>query len=352
MTARATTWRLMLTLVGGSLGCTTPEDGELVSRFREEALALSSEAERDARSVVEGADGWRFFTPEVRHVSVGRFWGDEAAAVSRARNRDAADPLPAILDFQAQLDELEVELLLVPVPPKCMVYADRLGLGFDLPSPPPRLDPDHVRFYDTLREQGLDVLDLTPAFLDARPHPEGPLYCRTDTHWSGVGAVLAAERIAEAVAPRTWVTELERVTFTTRWSDLTIRGDLVGETEPPSAQETLRIRSVGPAGHDAGPVDDTSPLVLLGDSHNLVFHVGGDMHATGAGLPDHLAAELGLPVDLVAVRGAGSTAARVSLLRRAQRDPGYWSSKRLVVWVFAARELTETDGWALVPIAP
>ena len=59
-----------------------------------------------------------------------------------------------------------------------------------------------------------------------------------------------------------------------------------------------------------------------------------------------------MAVDLVAVRGAASTAARVNLLRRAQRDPAYWDGKRMVVWCFAARELTEGDGWPVVPIRP
>ena len=92
--------------------------------------------------------------------------------------------------------------------------------------------------------------------------------------------------------------------------------------------------------------------MLLGDSHNLVFHSGEDMHATASGLADQLAFELGIAVELVAVRGSGATPARVNLLRRAQRDPDYWSGKRLVIWCFAARELTESDGWSLVPIAP
>ena len=100
------------------------------------------------------------------------------------------------------------------------------------------------------------------------------------------------------------------------------------------------------------PDGDDSPIVLLGDSHNLVFHVGDDMHVTGAGLADQLAVELGMPVDVVAVRGAGATPARVNLLRRVQRDPGYWNRKRLVIWCFSAREFTQSDGWAMVPIAP
>jgi hypothetical protein len=71
------------------------------------------------------------------------------------------------------------------------------------------------------------------------------------------------------------------------------------------------------------------------------------MHATGAGLPDQLAFELGLGIDIVAVRGSGATTARVQLLRRAQAAPDYWDRKQLVIWCFAAQELTESDSWRI-----
>ena len=124
-----------------------------------------------------------------------------------------------------------------------------------------------------------------------------------------------------------------------------------GDPAPTSPEATAAPEAAAPPSL-ASATDSASPIVLLGDSHNLVFHAGGDMHATGAGLPDQLAFELGMPVDLVAVRGAASIAARVNLLWRAQRDPEYWDGKRMVVWCFAARELTEGDGWPPVPIRP
>ena len=131
-------------------------------------------------------------------------------------------------------------------------------------------------------------------------------------------------------------------------------GDLTRDLDERQPEERLRLREIrraSPAGELSEP-DPNSPLVLLGDSHNLVFHAGGDMHAVGAGLPDQLALELGVPVDLVAVRGSASTAARVNLFRRAQRDAAYWEGKRLVIWCFAAREFTEGDGWPIIPIHP
>jgi alginate O-acetyltransferase complex protein AlgJ len=91
-------------------------------------------------------------------------------------------------------------------------------------------------------------------------------------------------------------------------------------------------------------------VLLLGDSHNLIFHEGGDMLATGAGLPDQLALELGFPVDLIGVRGSGATPARVNLLRRARANPDYLRKKKLIIWCFSAREFTESSGWQKVPV--
>ena len=87
----------------------------------------------------------------------------------------------------------------------------------------------------------------------------------------------------------------------------------------------------------------------MGDSHCLVFHAGGDLHGTGAGLADQLAAELGRAVDVIGVRGSGATPARVNLLRRAKADPSYLANKKWIIWCFAAREFTESAGWSAVP---
>ncbi|HOS43564.1 MAG TPA: hypothetical protein PK794_07745, partial [Armatimonadota bacterium] len=89
-----------------------------------------------------------------------------------------------------------------------------------------------------------------------------------------------------------------------------------------------------------------SPVLLLGDSHTLVFHAGEDMLASGAGLADHLALQLGFPVDVVGVRGSGATPSRISLLRRGDNLAG----KKVVIWCFSIREFTEGQGWRLVPV--
>jgi len=120
------------------------------------------------------------------------------------------------------------------------------------------------------------------------------------------------------------------------------------------AAEKINLRFVGVRGADGtlSPVEinHDSPILLLGDSHTLVFHSGQDMLATGAGLADQLALELGIAVDLIGVRGSGATPARVNFMREVRKDPGYLAKKKLVIWCFTGREFTEGSGWAKVPV--
>ncbi len=333
---------------------------DTTAAFFSESARLATEAREQGTMAVQGLDGWLFFDQELDHVASGPFWGERAAEVSRAANPDFADPLPAILDFHAQLQAAGVELLLIPVPPKALIYpdfvsktmADRLSKS----DPLPRLDPAHQEFYELLRDHGLTVLDLTNVFLEERFADRGPLYCRQDTHWSGVGCVVAAREIGDLVREMPWYADVADQQFDQRWQDVQISGDLWRALNRPGLErELVNLRQVGQeTSSGLKPVEpnQASPVILLGDSHNLVFQAGGDMHARGAGLADQLALELGLPVDLIAVRGSGATPARINLFRRAQRNPDYWQDKKLVVWVFTAREFTHADGWRLVPIAP
>ena len=334
-------------------GCGGDPQETPLERFRAAAERLSGAADAAGTITVAGSGGWFFLAPELRHVAAGRFWGADAARASRVAEPERADPLPAILDFHRQLDAAGVELLLVPVPPKAVIHADAVAAAAPL-SPLSRLDPDHQAFYALLRDKGVDVLDLTEPFLGNRDHAEGPLYCRQDSHWSGVGCTVAAAAVAARLRDRAWYRQLPRTRYSATWFSTAIAGDLLADWTGSVQPERLRLRRVVQPVEDGPPLDllpdRGSPVVLLGDSHNLVFHAGGDMHAAGAGLPEQLALELGLAMDVVAVRGSGATAARLTLRRRAQADPGYWTGKRLVIWCFAAREFTEGDAWDLVPV--
>ncbi|MBM4018849.1 MAG: hypothetical protein FJ288_11055 [Planctomycetes bacterium] len=380
----ALAWALLLasaaTAAAGEAGA------DLSAAFAADCAARAAAAEKAGALAVAGRDGWLFLAGELRHLGAGRFWGGAAAGVSRAADPALADPLPVILDAKRQLNAAGVELLLVPVPAKAAIYPDMLsdrvaaamaaaasgggmpGASSSAAAPgaaPPGVDAADREFYDVLRAAGVQVLDLAPVFLAERLSIQGPLFLRQDSHWSGNGCVVAAREIGRTVRDRPWLKERQKAALASEWRAVEVAGDLgpagggplpVGPAVSPAvspAAEKASVRFVGrrtDGGLEPMPDDRASPIVLMGDSSNLVFHAGGDMYAAGAGLPDQLALELGLPIDVVAVRGSGATAAGLNLSRRIRADMGYLKSKRLVIWCFAAREFTESDGWRALPL--
>lgn len=290
---------------------------------------------------VAGLDGWIFFDKELRHLSSPRYWSDPPAP-----SADSSDPLPAILDFKAQLDKAGIELLVLPVPTKAAIYPDKLAKS--LPAPPETpagLAEQDSAFLEVLRSHGVDVLDLTRPFLEARA--EGvETHCRTDTHWSPEGVRIAAREVAAKVSERLWANTSHGTRYLHSSGNLRIQGDLAPPNSPPEALPARIVSHPATAESPGVQSSKSSPIVLLGDSHNLIFHAGGSMHATGSGLPDHLASELGFPVDVVAVMGSGATPARRSLARRKDNLDG----KKLVIWCFSAREFTQGQGWAKVQV--
>jgi len=324
---------------------------EAQQKLRGEFASKVASAERKNAAASAEVDGWLFFAAEFRLLSLGRFWGDEAAKMSRSHKPELADPIPAIVDFQKQLKARGIELLVVPVPPKAAIYPEKIVPGFDLRTEDPA--PVLHRFYEELRAAGIDVLDLTPLFIQNRDDKRGSVFCKTDSHWSGLGCMLAAQAIVENARGTGMASALRRE-YAVEWKESEIKGDLVSllprEQHPKSGPEKIAVRSVSEKG-TAGAIqpDPNSPVLLLGDSHTLVFH---DFLAERAGLFDQLAQELGFAPDLIGTRGSGATPVRISLYRRSLKDPGYLAKKKVVVWCFAAREFTEaTEGWAKIPVA-
>ena len=290
------------------------------------------------RPVTEGDDGWLFLASEIRFVQAGSFWGEHAAPVSRARKPEWADPEPAILDFAQQLQDAGIRLLVVPVPAKATVMKEHLKQPDTVP-----VHSNLQAFLERLRSADVEVLDLQP-HLQAVSDSGQQGYLKTDTHWSPVGLQRAADLISGWLIDQ-GVAAPNNVAPAMVEKEVQLRGDLVqmrdGGDGPSTEVTTVMLPELA-----WGPVSRDSPVVLLGDSHALVYSTGDDMHATDAGLAEHISAQLGHGVDRVAVRGSGATATRIELLRRRDQLKG----KKAVVWVFAARDLTESDGWRQVPV--
>ncbi len=294
------------------------------SQALETEAILKERLESAQASAIEGVEGWRFLPAEIKHLLAGD------------PSQDPKQPLDAIVDLNQQLKSLNVRLILVPVPAKAAIHPEFLDPRFKtagIPAP-------ETGFYESLRAKGVEVLDLSQVFASAKAN--GPLYCARDTHWNGSAITLAARELGGVVQG----VSAKSLALDAKEETVEIQGDLGGGTEK------VTLRMVRPHGQSVRlEPDRESPILVLGDSHVLVFHEGGDMHATGAGLPDQLAFELGTAVDVLGVRGSGATSARVSLARRARANPDYLRAKKVIIWCFGARELTQADAWKLVPLS-
>src|SRR5262249_3946191 len=157
---------------------------------------------------------------------------------------ELADPLPAILDFHEQLKTRGIDLLVVPVPLKAAIYPEKILSSFDVRTEDSA--PFLHRFYSELRSAGINVLDLMPVMIRQENQSRDPLFCKTDTHWSGSGCVLAGHAIAEKIRERI-PSGLPHKDLSSEWKEVKITGDLVSLLPPDMPKpgpEKLRVRRV------------------------------------------------------------------------------------------------------------
>ena len=301
--------------------CARPADPQLVERFRVTCAQRAAEVPANGTPVLTGSDGWLFAV-------------EEAAALGVAAPRPGA----AVTGIAATAERLRrdgIELVVAPVPPKGIIYPDRLAPELDIPIPVRRLDATLQAVYADLQAQGVRLVDLTPPFIRDRFHPEGPLYCRQDSHWSGVGCVVAAEIIGAAVRDQVALDMAPSRPYGLSWFTIPIRGDLWQRLAEPPLREEIRVRGIiEPEDPLLAPVamGGDAVVTVVGDTHALVFHPGEPHHARGAGVADQLAFELRQPVALHADDGT-------AFAENSWRLPPLGEQTLVVVWIFAATRL-------------
>lgn len=268
---------------------------------------------------------------EFRHIAKGSLVNGGVVKVAATARKRNADPVAALKFFNDQLKALNIKLIVLPVPPKMAVYP--------LPGSAAGEAAKYLQpFYEELRGQGIDVLDMTGSFIrDAALQP----YCRTDAHWSPAGMELTAKELAKKISLR------GNKKYTVSQKKVSVAGDLAKNLAPGNPEtESVLLKSV-----DENVFDQNSPLLVIGDSHTLIFSAGGDMLAEKSGICELLAAETGLPIDRIGIKGSAASAVRVDLFRKASKDSLWLKNKKVIIYCFSCREFTEAaSGWAKIPV--
>jgi alginate O-acetyltransferase complex protein AlgJ len=316
--------------------------------FTDSVKSVLASSPEDALSV-QGADqNWFFLRKELEHVA----HGDLAAADMTKANKEGTDPVPVMAKYAQELKALGIELLVIPVPPKAAIYPEKLGANLDAKSA-----PTMAAFFAKLKTAGVEVLDLETVFKEERAkHPDKQLYCATDSHWSPYGAQLVARIVAERYKSHPAVIENAMRDFISLPEEtLEFHGDLLTDAQKSSVpKEKLPMQRAGlavpPDGRSVTTVesDPQSPVLVLGDSHLQVFRKGGNMLAMQAGFVDHLQVLLPTSVEEITMQAGGADGPRVEIARATVKKPGFWSKKKIAVWLFTAREFTQGK-WRAIP---
>lgn len=305
--------------------------------FAQLAAERAAEAAAASRRVVVGEDpAWLFLAADLKHMGTGEFW-------SRPDPGPGGDPAAAIIAYHEALKALGVTLVVVPVPAKAALYPDKLAA-----SQAPDAAFPSAPFFEKLTAAGVLAVDLEPVFRKERE--EQKVCCEQDSHWSPAACRLTAELISELPAVREMFPAQDIVPRA--GEEIRIVGDLadgLGKDAPEKELLTVFKATAEPV-----PPDDASPVILVGDSHTVVFsEAGGTIrnHTTGAGVRDHLQVRLGLPLAVVTTAASGADGARGLLARKAAAAPDFWKNRKLVVWCFSAREFTQ-GRWRPIPPQP
>jgi SGNH hydrolase-like domain, acetyltransferase AlgX len=301
--------------------------------------------------IVVGRDGFVFFLQEIEMAAGPGFLGRRSAGArgtDPAAKRVSTDALGAIVDFKRQLRATGIHLVFVPIPVKPFIYPEQVWPDYPAGAGP-AWNRDRDAFKAKLAEAGVDVLDVTDALWTAKAQSGESLFLKLDTHWTPRGVAVAADRLAAHLKPH--LPEPVQPLFTTRKQRVTNFGDLLRilEIQPSSglfAPETVEIVQVFKGGRPAIG-DDSSPVLLLGDSFTNIYHRKEMEWGEDAGLGEQLTLRLGVGVQVIAINGGGATAVRETLAQK----PAALSHKKVIVWACSARDLyDEAIAWDHIPL--
>jgi alginate O-acetyltransferase complex protein AlgJ len=131
--------------------------------------------------VLIGRDNWLFTTEE--------FTYPEDAG------EKFTESITYIRNVHTRLTEIGSSLVVLIVPSKARVYTEMLG-RYRVPAP--LADRYHL-LRGQLTSLGIPAPDTLAALQSSKE--KGMLFCRTDTHWTPLGAQVVAENVSQAVRP-------------------------------------------------------------------------------------------------------------------------------------------------------
>ena len=286
---------------------------------------------------VRGKSDWLYYKQDIAFAV-------QPFSASAPASPTSPSPLEAIVAFQKSLADRGIKLLVVPAPGKPSVYPEML-----ISTTKVTANGHTQTFIETLKANGVEAIDLLPAFDAAKRESSAPRYLAQDTHWTPDGMKIAAEAVAKHLVELNWVSPGDHP-YEVKLVSLARSGDVLKMMNVPAITARFQTESltceqiVDPATQQPRADDPASSILGLGDSFLRIYERD---EPGSAGFSSHLAHALQQPVASVINDGGASTLVRQQLARK----PELLDGKRVVVWEFVERDLRfGMEGWKYVAL--
>lgn len=305
-----------------------------------------------------GREGWLIYRPDVDYAT-SRGFLDSGLQQVRKRSGDAEseavqpDPIKAIVHFKNQLAARGIELIVVPVPVKSIIHAEKMSPRYPF-SHTLLQNPSYDEFLQALEKEGVLLFDVAPILLAEKQRTGKAQYLNTDTHWTPEAMDLTARHLAKFIQNKVPLPPTERAGLTRKKQSVSHLGDIAEMLKLPANQnlykkQQVQIQQVQTP--DGEPLYATriADILLLGDSFSNIYSFGAMNWGEAAGFGEQLSFYLQRPFDAIVNNAGGSSVTRQQLVRDLARGKDRLQGKRLVIWEFAMRDLLSGD-WKLLDL--
>lgn len=298
---------------------------------------------------------WLFHRPDVDYLS-GKGFNDPAALRQRERTTGEGAPpngdsIGAISDFCRQLEARNIRLILMPVPVKPMLEAERL-----LPGNPPEMSHLQNAAYRTwafsMVNEVAPVYEPTPVLEERKVKTGQSQFLQTDTHWTPEAMQAVARSLAAEIENSALTFQRPAADYHTRRQTITNIGDTARALSLPDYSQysqTVTIEQVLDSRNRLWQPDASAEILLLGDSFSNIYTQPELGWGQSAGLGAQLSRMLKRPVDSIVVNAGGASTSRQRLAQEMRSNPERLKNKKVVIWQFSMRDLAFGD-WKVVPL--
>ncbi len=303
-----------------------------------------------------GRERWLFFRPTIDYLTGPGFLDPHqlerrAAAGTEWRPAPQPDPRRAIRQFNDQLAERGITLIVMPVPVKASVHPEQFTARYD-EGISPLQNPSYRRFVDELKADGIPVFDISQAIHERKRRTGDPQFLSVDTHWRPETVVWAAGALKRFIEHEADLPRREPLQLRYNYVEVDNLGDIAFMLDLPAQRELfhrerVQIRQITTGKGNWWRPSDDADILVLGDSFSNIYSLEPMGWGESAGLIEQLSYELGRPIDRIVRNDDGAHATRALLSRELARGSDRLEGKRVVVWQFAARELS-VGNWELL----